>query len=165
MAPVLEKDLSSYPRSLNETNSDGRNIYQTKEKAPACPSAFEFGNSTTEDCLYIDLFVPRKAIEEKLALDIFLYFHGGAFLAGTNVVVGPDRGAFIGDISDDLIFVNFLQLRSRISSSCQQTIDSAFSDLCFQTVSRTELRRSTAFNITIICLYLATKDLWTSKWQ
>ena len=102
MAPVLERDLTSYPRSLNETNSDGKNIYQTKEKAPACPSAFEFGNSTTEDCLYIDLFVPRKAIEEKLALNIFFYFHGGAFLAGTNVVVGRDRGAFIGNFPDDL---------------------------------------------------------------
>ena len=107
MAPILEKDLSSYPRSLNETSSDGKNIYQTEEKAPACPSAFEFGNSTTEDCLYIDLFVPRKAIEEKLALEIFLYFHGGAFLAGTNVVVGPDRGAYIGNISECNHFLIF----------------------------------------------------------
>ena len=99
MAPVLETDLAGYPRTLAEQTSDGRNIYQTEEKAPACPSAFEFGNSTTEDCLYIDLFVPRKAIEENLELDIFLYFHGGAFLAGTNVVVGPDRGAYIGKYS------------------------------------------------------------------
>lgn len=89
-APVIERNLEGYPRSKI---IDG--VYLAEEATQSCPNAFNVRPEITEDCTYLDIFVPRKAIETKEKLKIFLYFHGGAFLGGTNKVISPNKGSII----------------------------------------------------------------------
>ena len=45
-----------------------------------------------EDCLYLNIYVPLHALESNKSLPVYLYFHGGAFLAGENNLI---EGAYI----------------------------------------------------------------------
>ena len=74
---------------------DGEEVYIAEDATPSCPNAFNSNTDITEDCTYLDIFVPQKAIENKEKLKIFLYFHGGAFLGGTNKVISPNKGSII----------------------------------------------------------------------
>ena len=91
-APVIERSSESYPRSQI---IDGERVYIAETATPSCPNAFNAKPDITEDCTYLDIFVPQKAIENKEKLKIFLYFHGGAFLGGSNKAISPNKGSII----------------------------------------------------------------------
>ena len=43
---------------------------------------------THEDCLYLDIYIPKAIYEANdKKLPIYVYFHGGAFLAGWNSLI------------------------------------------------------------------------------
>ncbi|CBY14372.1 unnamed protein product [Oikopleura dioica] len=90
-APIIERDLAGYP---NSRKINGRIVYYATDVSPECPGAFE-AESITEDCTYLDIFVPKQAIKNSEVLKIFLYFHGGAFMGGSNQDVNANEGAII----------------------------------------------------------------------
>ena len=50
-----------------------------------CFQFFQIGNDTisSEDCLYLDIYVPKTALNSVSQLPVYLYFHGGAFMLGS----------------------------------------------------------------------------------
>ena len=91
-APVIERSSEGYTRAQK---INGERIYLAEDAVPSCPNAFNDKPDITEDCTYLDIFVPRKAIENEEKLKIFLYFHGGAFLGEANKVISPNKGSII----------------------------------------------------------------------
>ena len=41
-------------------------------------------NNTNEDCLYLNIHVPKSASDGNTKLAVLIYFHGGAFITGSN---------------------------------------------------------------------------------
>ena len=67
-------------------NSWGQEALNFTEKAHFCPQLFAKGHleRISEDCLYLNIWAPKKALEEKSNLPVQVYFHGGAFFVGAN---------------------------------------------------------------------------------
>ncbi len=42
-----------------------------------------------EDCLYLNIHVPKSALEETKHLPVMVYIHGGGFFSGTGNTGGP----------------------------------------------------------------------------
>ena len=40
--------------------------------------------SGSEDCLHMNIYVPKDALSGRQQLPVYVYFHGGAFLLGSN---------------------------------------------------------------------------------
>nr|XP_022918480.1 venom carboxylesterase-6-like [Onthophagus taurus] len=57
----------------------------------------------TEDCLYINVYVPKEKLNRDDKLDVVVHIHGGAFMVGTgHGLAGPSK------IMDrDVVYVNF----------------------------------------------------------
>ncbi|CAH2011924.1 unnamed protein product [Acanthoscelides obtectus] len=56
-----------------------------------------------EDCLYLNVYVPREEIDGNENLDVVVHIHGGAFMIGAPVIMaGPEMV-----MDKDFIFVNF----------------------------------------------------------
>jgi juvenile-hormone esterase len=43
----------------------------------------------TEDCLYLNVHVPKSSVKEKKRLPVMVYIHGGGFYSGTGNAGGP----------------------------------------------------------------------------
>lgn len=59
------------------------------------------GKLGTEDCLYLNVYVPNKQPSESDSYDVIVNIHGGAFMAGDASLAGPE---FLMD--RDIIYVN-----------------------------------------------------------
>ena len=72
----------------------------------------EFGNES-EDCLYLDVYVPSKAIKNpNLKLPVVVYIFGGAYILGSKDVYQPslpfyDGSGMMGQSGNNFIFVTF----------------------------------------------------------
>ena len=64
------------------------------ETGSPCVQAFEYmydwvpietDKPGNEDCLYMNIFVPKSALQKNIALPLYLYFHGGAFLGNRSI--------------------------------------------------------------------------------
>ncbi|CAG9762418.1 unnamed protein product [Ceutorhynchus assimilis] len=58
----------------------------------------------SEDCLYINVYIPSKAIDPKANLSVLVWIHGGSFTSGNSSYVkfGPDYF-----LDQNLVFVSF----------------------------------------------------------
>ena len=70
-----------------------------------------FQTNFTEDCLFLDIYVPTKALESKTPVPVVVWFYGGAFVFGsksefdiTNFPFYSGEG-LIGAANESLIFV------------------------------------------------------------
>ena len=83
-------------RFMPPVKSDAWDGILSATSIPRCLEAFEVGNETeiegTEDCLYLSVYTPRNALETKSNLAVYLYFHGGAYAAGSSSL---QDGAYI----------------------------------------------------------------------
>lgn len=62
-----------------------------------------FFSIESEDCLYVNVYVPREVIKGDENFDVIVLIHGGIFTAGSPAAIaGPD---YIMD--QDVIFVSF----------------------------------------------------------
>ena len=57
----------------------------------------DFG-SGSEDCLHMNIYVPKTALQEHRQLPVYVYFHGGAFLLGSNSDIDGTKVAREQDI-------------------------------------------------------------------
>ena len=105
-APIIERDLAGYP---NSRKINGRTVYYATDISPECPGAFE-ASSITEDCTYLDIFMPKQAVENGEVLKIFLYFHGGAFMGGSNQDVSANEGAIIASEQNLIVITSNYRL-------------------------------------------------------
>ncbi|KAF2904191.1 hypothetical protein ILUMI_01983 [Ignelater luminosus] len=44
----------------------------------------------SEDCLYLNVFVPQDKLDDKSNLDVIVHIHGGAFMIGAASMAGPE---------------------------------------------------------------------------
>ncbi|KAB0800464.1 hypothetical protein PPYR_06204 [Photinus pyralis] len=64
-------------------------------------SFFWYDTNASEDCLYLNVYVPKKQPTESDNYDVIVYVHGGAFMVGAPSFGGPK---YLMD--RDIIFVN-----------------------------------------------------------
>ena len=85
--PYVEPPVGSrrfkVPELINEWGNEPLNLTM---KSSYCPQLFQKARLDvfSEDCLYLNIWAPRRAIEENLRLPVQVYFHGGAFFFGAN---------------------------------------------------------------------------------
>ena len=65
-----------------------------------CPqSASPFGTeSTNEDCLFLNIYVPGSGVSAKNNLPVMVFFYGGAFVDGEGSIYDPSNMAVQGDV-------------------------------------------------------------------
>ena len=82
------------PELKNEWGDEPLNL---TVKSSYCPQLFQKArlDAFSEDCLYLNIWAPRRAIEEKLSLPVQVYFHGGAFFFGANSFRWVSKNIFI----------------------------------------------------------------------
>ena len=86
-APRIERDWSTYAHvdmdsSLAVLNGTGNSqqCFQSQDSSEDTKSS--------EDCLYLDIYIPKSAIEnDTVKYPVYLYFHGGAFHIGNSTVI------------------------------------------------------------------------------
>nr|AAX58713.1 pheromone-degrading enzyme [Popillia japonica] len=76
---------------------------------PLCIQSFvgvkELGVSGEEDCLYLNIYVPREELSHKDNLDVILHIHGGAFMLGSgHFYAGPE---YLMDEEVILVTINY----------------------------------------------------------
>ena len=66
-----------------EPASKWSGVRQATERGPACPQVPDtsFASSTSEDCLYLNVFAPREPPPEPLPVMVFI--HGGSYVSGS----------------------------------------------------------------------------------
>ena len=84
-APRLERDWSDYD---HVDTSGEKPVLDGSGFQNQCFQFFQIGlieNDTisSEDCLYLDIFVPKTALNSVSQLPVYLYFHGGGFHLGS----------------------------------------------------------------------------------
>ena len=93
-------------QNLNQRNDPP--FLDARSPGAHCIQAFEFmfddliGNdfgSGSEDCLHMNIYVPKSALrQEHRQLPVYVYFHGGAFLLGSNSDIDGAKIAYEQDI-------------------------------------------------------------------
>ena len=59
------------------------------EEAPSCyPPNY---GTQSEDCLFLDVYVPRKAAKMNKPLPVVVWIYGGAYLYGSKTQYDPDK--------------------------------------------------------------------------
>ncbi|KAL9619367.1 MAG: hypothetical protein Q9160_006047 [Pyrenula sp. 1 TL-2023] len=118
----------SYPSPIsdNQTHQDssyGPSCIQVDINRECTPGGFGKdigvlplpGGKTSEDCLFLDLYVPSSAIQNMSTsrLPVVVWFHGGAYVFGSKDIEGPEVPFYNGSgllttakgLSQQLIFV------------------------------------------------------------
>jgi carboxylesterase type B len=74
---------------------------------PKCAQYDHFGYkfSGKEDCLTLNVFVPRKVVQRHLLAPVIFYIHGGAFMFGGSQYYGPEN--FMNDQRMVVVTVNY----------------------------------------------------------
>lgn len=65
---------------------------------PALPATC-FGNAygnVTEDCLFLDIFVPAAAVLSQKKVPVIVWFYGGAYVFGSKTQYNPAEFNFYG---------------------------------------------------------------------
>ena len=92
-------EFPSWENSSVQLPSDGRNCIQIDPKPLRNPPGgrarlhdpADWDTKTSEDCLFLDLYVPKRVIEEQgdLPAPVVVWIYGGAFAYGAKNQVGP----------------------------------------------------------------------------
>ena len=80
-----------------KTNFRNLNLW-TPFSGPSCHKN-DWAPSYGEDCLYLNIFVPKKAVEENRKVPVGFWIHGGGFESGAGSVLIYD-GRFWAHESD-----------------------------------------------------------------
>ena len=99
-APRIERDWSNY---AHVDSSGSVLVLDAVGNSQHCFQAVDSNNNTdsSEDCLYLDLYIPKAAIENDMVkVPVYLYLHGGAFMFGMNT--GID-GSYIASTQNIIV--------------------------------------------------------------
>jgi carboxylesterase type B len=73
------------------TDGWGEEIYDATRIPPSCPQFLTALSPASEDCLYLNVFTPRRANETANPLPVMFYIYGGGFALGDSVIYGPRK--------------------------------------------------------------------------
>ena len=93
-------------RALNENLTTDGSPYDATYTRNACTKT-AFSRSYGEDCLYLNIFVPKRAVQDNRTVAVGVWLHGGGFHDGSGGVLIHD-GRFWADESDMiLVTINY----------------------------------------------------------
>ena len=85
---------------------DWTEIRNATEVGASC-SPNDWAPAWSEDCLYLNIFVPKRAFEENRKVPVAVWFHGGAFAGGAGSIILYDGRHFAHETDMILVTVNY----------------------------------------------------------
>jgi len=100
--PPLGELRFAYPVPLTQKWTEARDATQPP------PKCSQNGKGTSEDCLYLNVYTPRKALDDTLGLPVMFWIYGGGFTMGDSWSGGSYDGSTLAGRHDVvLVSVNY----------------------------------------------------------
>jgi para-nitrobenzyl esterase len=92
------------PSDFEDDDSNGIFINATTYK-PACAQPVSDGTTTTEDCLYLDIYRPSNYSAEEEPLPVMIWIYGGGFHSGASESFKPLK--LVGNENVIVVVINY----------------------------------------------------------
>jgi carboxylesterase type B len=94
---VQDSNYGPICHQINTDRCDCPPFTCPKDEQPESPFLVKAVGPQSEDCLFLDLYVPKSAFEKNISLPVIVWFHGGSFLFGAKDTQDEGLPLYKGD--------------------------------------------------------------------